>query len=429
MLLETSRIESPIESRGMLAQDDIPHPYPLVRVLFVLGDSAKEQLRELPTSLAKLLQHHATFECVSIRDAGENLNTQVHAVVICLSRGDNSSGLADLLDGVEMRNIPILLLTDAPTPAVSQNALWNSLPIGESPQVIAALLRGLFARQSEIDTLRQANRGAKIQTDRLLGEVTQMHDELHLAGQVQRDFLPKKLSAFSGGAVAALWRPMNYVSGDIYDVRRLDEHHVGLFIADAVGHGVPGALLTMVIARGLPTKEIIGNTYKIIQPGEALACVNRELLARQGNTTRFATAIYAIIDLRTRVMRMASAGHPSAIIMRGTKSIELIQCAGGLIGVFDGVEWIEKEIQLHAEDRIILYSDGFEFAFPDPPESASAPVKQAPRHLQELCALLPITQPTDMIADMERRLDQQALGCTQMESCADDLTMLVFKVS
>jgi phosphoserine phosphatase RsbU/P len=429
MLLETSQNESPIESRGMLAQDDLPLPHPLVRVLFVLGDSDTEQLRELPNTLAKLLQHHAIFERVSIRAAGEHLNSQVHAVVICLIRGDNSAGLADLLDGVETRNIPILLLTDAPLTAASQTALWNTLPIGESPQVIAAMLRGLFARQSEIDTLGQANRGAKIQTDRLLGEVSQMRDELHLAGQVQRDFLPKKLQDFSGGAVAALWRPMNYVSGDIYDVRRLDEHHVGLFIADAVGHGVPGALLTMVIARGLPTKEIIGNTYKIIQPGEALACVNRELLARQGNTTRFATAIYAIIDLRTRVMRMSSAGHPSAIIMRGTESIELIQCAGGLIGVFEGVEWIEKEIQLHAGDRIILYSDGFEFAFPDPPESSSAAVKQTPRHLQELCALLPITQPTDMIADMERRLDQQALGCTQMESFADDLTMLVFKVS
>ena len=429
MLLEISQNESPIESPAMLAQDDIPQPQPTIRVLFVTGESAKSRLGALPETLATILNNRVHFECVSIRAAGEHVNTNVHAVMICLSRNDNSSGLADVLDGVEMRNIPILILSDAPSTGTSMDLSWNSLSMDESPHVMAAMLRGFFSRQLEIDALRKANLGAEIQTDRLLGEVTQMQDELHLAGQVQREFLPKTLPTFSGGAVAALWRPMNYVSGDIYDVRRLDEHHVGLFIADAVGHGVPGALLTMVIARGLPTKEIIGNTYKIIQPGEALACVNRELLARQGNTTRFATAIYAIIDLRTRVMRMSSAGHPSAIIMRGTESIELIQCAGGLIGVFEGVEWIEKEIQLHAGDRIILYSDGFEFAFPDPLESSSAAVKQTPRHLQELCALLPITQPTDMIADMERRLDQQALGYTQMESFADDLTMLVFKVS
>ena len=305
---------------------------------------------------------------------------------------------------------------------------WNSLSMDESPHVMAAMLRGFFSRQLEIDALRKANHGAEIQTDRLLGEVTQMQDELHLAGQVQREFLPKTLPTFSGGAVAALWRPMNYVSGDIYDVRRLDEHHVGLFIADAVGHGVPAALLTMVIARGLPTKEINGNTYRIIQPSEALACVNRELLARQSNTTRFATAIYAIIDLRTRVMRMSIAGHPAAMVMRGTQSIEMVSCPGSLVGVFDGVQWSEKEIQLYPGDRILLYSDGFEFAFLDPPESQSSPHKGSPRYVNELHALLSITEPADMIAAMERRLDQQLLSANPQEKFTDDLTLIAFKV-
>jgi serine phosphatase RsbU (regulator of sigma subunit) len=40
-------------------------------------------------------------------------------------------------------------------------------------------------------------------------------------------------------------RPAGYVSGDLYDVMRLDEKHVGFYMADAVGHGMPAALLTM----------------------------------------------------------------------------------------------------------------------------------------------------------------------------------------
>jgi phosphoserine phosphatase RsbU/P len=428
MLLETSQNESPIESPAMLAQDDIPQPQPTIRVLFVTGESAKSKLGALPETLTTILNNRVHFECMSIRAAGEHVNANVHAVMICLSRNDNSSGLADVLDSVEMRNIPILILSDAPSTETSIDLSWNSLSMDESPHVMAAMLRGFFSRQLEIDALRKANHGAEIQTDRLLGEVTQMQDELHLAGQVQREFLPKTLPTFSGGAVAALWRPMNYVSGDIYDVRRLDEHHVGLFIADAVGHGVPAALLTMVIARGLPTKEINGNTYRIIQPSEALACVNRELLARQSNTTRFATAIYAIIDLRTRVMRMSIAGHPAAMVMRGTQSIEMVSCPGSLVGVFDGVEWSEKEIQLYPGDRILLYSDGFEFAFLDPPESQSSSHKSSPRYVNELHALLSITEPADMIAAMERRLDQQLLSANPQEKFTDDLTLIAFKV-
>ena len=413
----------------MLDQDEAPAASQPVQILFVMSEANTATATTLTSALGILLNDRVTFERTTIRDASKMLNSQIHAVVLCFSRRDDTSGLTNLLDEVEKRNIPSLILTDAQSATASQRLSWNSLSMSEPPEIIAATLRGLLSRQIEIDTLRQVAHGAKTKTDQLLGEVTRMQDELHLAGQVQREFLPKKLPTFSGGAVAALWRPMNYVSGDIYDVRRLDEHHVGLFIADAVGHGVPAALLTMVIARGLPTKEITGKTYRIIQPSEALACVNRELLARQGNTTRFATAIYGIIDLRTRIMRLSIAGHPAAIILRANTSMELLHSAGGLIGVFDGVEWSEQEIQLNAGDRVILYSDGFEFVFPDPPGNRSSPEKVAPRYMQEFNALLSMNEPAAMIEHMERRLDQQLLVSPTANEPADDLTMIVFKVS
>ena len=413
----------------MLDQDEAPAASQPVQILFVMSEANTAAATTLTSALGILLNDRVTFERTTIRDASKMLNSQIHAVVLCFSRRDDTSGLTNLLDEVEKRNIPSLILTDAQSATASQRLSWNSLSMSEPPEIIAATLRGLLSRQIEIDTLRQVAHGAKTKTDQLLGEVTRMQDELHLAGQVQREFLPKKLPTFSGGAVASLWRPMNYVSGDIYDVRRLDEHHVGLFIADAVGHGVPAALLTMVIARGLPTKEITGKTYRIIQPSEALACVNRELLARQGNTTRFATAIYGIIDLRTRIMRLSIAGHPAAIILRANTSMELLHSAGGLIGVFDGVEWSEQEIQLNAGDRVILYSDGFEFVFPDPPGTSSSPEKVAPRYMQEFNALLSMNEPAAMIEHMERRLDQQLLVSPTANEPTDDLTMIVFKVS
>ena len=46
-----------------------------------------------------------------------------------------------------------------------------------------------------------------------------------------------------------LFRPASHVSGDLYDVMRLDEDHIGFYMADAVGHGMPAALLTMFIKR------------------------------------------------------------------------------------------------------------------------------------------------------------------------------------
>ncbi len=412
----------------MLEQDESTSGHPPARVLFVISDTPTPLTHALHGELSHVLGAHALLQTVSNAHAASQCDANIAAVVMCFSRHDLSTGLAELLDRAQALHIPILILTDTFAPSPALTSTCNTLSIHEPAPVIAGMLRGLLSRQIEIDTLREAALGAATQTDRLLVAVTRMQDELHLAGQVQREFLPKKLPSFSGGSVAALWRPMNYVSGDIYDVRRLDEHHVGLFIADAVGHGVPAALLTMVIARGLPSKEIKGNHYRIIQPSEALACVNRELLARQGNTTRFATAIYGIIDLRTRVMRMSVAGHPAAIVMRANQSMEIFPGHGGLIGVFDGVEWSEQEIQLHAGDRVILYSDGFEFAFVDPPHIKGFTRTTPTRAVQEFAALLSITEPADMIAHMERRLDEELLAHHNADGPADDLTMIAFKV-
>ena len=47
---------------------------------------------------------------------------------------------------------------------------------------------------------------------------------------------------------------------------RLDEKHVCFFLVDAVGHGMPAALLTMFIKRCLICKEIDANGYHLLAP-------------------------------------------------------------------------------------------------------------------------------------------------------------------
>ena len=67
-----------------------------------------------------------------------------------------------------------------------------------------------------------------------------------------------------------LFRPAGYVSGDLYDVQRLDEDHVGFYVADAVGHGVPAAMMTVLIKHGMPMEQVSGNGYRSRPPEEAL---------------------------------------------------------------------------------------------------------------------------------------------------------------
>ncbi|GAH56406.1 unnamed protein product, partial [marine sediment metagenome] len=72
-------------------------------------------------------------------------------------------------------------------------------------------------------------------------------EQLRMAGQVQRNFLPARLPNSDTIRWATVFLPADWVSGDIYDIARLDERHIGFYVADAVGHSMPAALLTMLL--------------------------------------------------------------------------------------------------------------------------------------------------------------------------------------
>ncbi len=201
-----------------------------------------------------------------------------------------------------------------------------------------------------------------------------MHDldeEMRLAARLQKDFLPKSLPALPGIRFSAIYRPATFVSGDIYDVMRLDEEHVGFYVADAVGHGMPAALLTMFIKRAMVTKIIEGNAYHIVEPGAALARLNDDLAGQQLSNFQFATCCYGILNVKTLRLRVACAGHPAPMrIHRNAESGEL-SVNGSLLGVFEKQQYETRVFQLHAGEKLLVYSDGVEVAFvnegPDKP--------------------------------------------------------------
>jgi len=343
------------------------------------------------------------------------------AIVMLLDPLDDTAGLTTLLDRSDRGGIPILLLTKHSN---AHTMGLGAMSMDASMQAIAAAIRGMLSRQSEIENLRAQISGAQHIVGGLRGDLTRMQDELQLAAQVQREFLPKSMPVLPRASVAAMWRPASWVSGDIYDVRRLDEHHLGLFIADAVGHGVPAALMTMVIARSLPTKHITGNTYRIVPPAEALAAVNRELLQRDGHATRFATAVYAILDLRTLRLRVASAGHPAPVVLRGDRCIEFVHSKGGVLGVFEDEQWEETEVDLSSGDRLLLYSDGFEAAFSEDPAASVRDQESIPLHHAAFQSMLQVDDAAELMKRLGERVDRGNISSAN----ADDVTLLVLRV-
>lgn len=239
-------------------------------------------------------------------------------------------------------------------------------PADADPAAVCAVLRTLWDQAGVIRSLQTELQVLRTQQGGLCVQVEAMDEELRLAAQLQGEFLPSELPRVGGLEFGVLFRPAGYVSGDIYDVVQLDDTHVGFFLADAVGHGVPAALLTMFIKRSLMAKQLLQHEpggYRIVPPDEVIARLNKDMNSRQSARPYFASACYGLIDCQTLAMSFARAGHPFPIILRADGSTELLQPEGLLLGVFPSPTFELVETCLHPGDRVLVYSDGFELAF------------------------------------------------------------------
>jgi sigma-B regulation protein RsbU (phosphoserine phosphatase) len=238
----------------------------------------------------------------------------------------------------------------------------ENIPAASEPDEAIARIEQL---QTELECLRKEINFLNRRDETLHFHMHRLDEELRLAARLQQDFLPKTLPQVGPIHFHTLYRPAGYVSGDLYDVARLDEAHVGFYIADAVGHGMPAALLTMFIKHALVTKQILPGGYRLLDPGEALSLLNAALVEQNLTHATFATALYGTINVNTLVCRFAGAGHPPPLILRGDGSVLNIHGDGPLLGIFAGEKFGDSQVQLLRGDRLFVYTDGIEVAFSD----------------------------------------------------------------
>src|SRR5215213_3366570 len=230
---------------------------------------------------------------------------------------------------------------------------------GDPNQSVSAVLRHMEQVQREMEALRSELNLLRRRDETLNFHLHRLDEELRLAARLQQDFLPKELPEVGPVRFHTLFRPAGYVSGDLYDVMRL-----GFYMADAVGHGVPAALLTMFIKQALVTKEIVPGGYRLVPPGESMARLNQTLVDQNLAHATFATALYGVIDTQTLDVTVARAGHPAPVVIRaGGETIEPLQPDGGLLGVFPDEQYQSLTTRLAPGDRLLVYTDGIEVAF------------------------------------------------------------------
>ncbi len=231
--------------------------------------------------------------------------------------------------------------------------------------VITGVLFGSIQRNEQVSKLRSQIGLVKNMHSSAQQELEFVQEELQNAAIIQKEFMSTEIKDVHNISFSSLWQPASIVSGDMYDITQLDEDHVGIFIADAIGHGITAAMLAMMLTRTLAANRFDERTGAFTQPSKLLTHLNNALLERTGESARFATAAYAILNCRTMKLTYAGAGHPPALLSKFCQIPKLLDSEGPLLGVFENEHFPQRTHQISSGDTLLMYSDGFEFALGD----------------------------------------------------------------
>jgi serine phosphatase RsbU (regulator of sigma subunit) len=341
--------------------------------------------KQMPPEIKRLLKERNLFYRILRIDKFAEVRDKLGVVGTVIvdavdSDANQQQKLARIIETLEMENIGVILITDrvkVPVKSFSLAPVGSSFSISGTTEVVSVdelwtrvSVNLAYRKKSEGLAVKPAIPPKQIQTiykNKLAEQlsmtgamVDNLAEQLRLAGLVQQDFLPTQLPNTDRIKWAAVFLPAEWVSGDIYNAVRIDEKHIGFYVADVVGHGMPAALLTIFLKQALVMRATVENTYHIFSPAEVMRNLNRRMASQKLSGYQFATCCYCLLNIETLELVYARAGHPYPVLIRPGEEPRQLEVRGSLLGVFKDADYAEDRIQLQPGDKILLYSDGAE---------------------------------------------------------------------
>jgi serine phosphatase RsbU (regulator of sigma subunit) len=181
----------------------------------------------------------------------------------------------------------------------------------------------------------------------------EMEKELNQARQIQIDLFPATFEVDERLDASAVNLPSAYVSGDYYDLIRTGPDSVAFVIADAMGHGMPAALLMAAVRSALRMGLSLGLPWRSVFQG-------LDEVINQARGDMFVTGIVGHLDLHQRTLHLVSAGHllPS-ILVEGCPVAIPEQCQTRPWGLDLETPWDVGKLSLgRGSWSILCYTDG-----------------------------------------------------------------------
>ncbi|GHA22719.1 hypothetical protein GCM10010329_52610 [Streptomyces spiroverticillatus] len=226
------------------------------------------------------------------------------------------------------------------------------------PLLIRATLADARDRRAYEEELLRARRSAEAARREAEADRARLQDAL---AALQQSLLPATLPAVPGLESASYYHTASpdRLGGDFYDLFPIDGEQWGFFLGDVCGKGPQAAAVTSLTRYTLRAAALHDP-----DPVAALSTLNTVLHERYtGSDPRYCTAVFGTLrpDPETGqvAVRVASGGHPPALVLRADRSTEYLETPGGLlIGILPNPPLASAATILAPGDTLLLHTDG-----------------------------------------------------------------------
>jgi sigma-B regulation protein RsbU (phosphoserine phosphatase) len=212
-----------------------------------------------------------------------------------------------------------------------------------------AVLRARIETQLRLRSMRRQLQQQKEELEKWRDNLER---DLAAARLTQQSLIPQKPPTLPGWEVAACYRPVIQVGGDIYGWLRVRDGRILFWIADATGHGASAALLT-----ALAKLLFHHGSVEHDAPAAIMQAVNSDFRNIFGARS-FMTAMCVALDPTSGRANVVGAGHPPLLIARQDGGADSVASSAPPLGLVERAQFIETIVDLRPGDAFVLYTDG-----------------------------------------------------------------------
>jgi sigma-B regulation protein RsbU (phosphoserine phosphatase) len=184
-----------------------------------------------------------------------------------------------------------------------------------------------------------------------------IEEDLKAAAAIQRSLLPEGHHSIPNLKVAWRFNPCERIGGDIFNIQRVDEDQVGLYMLDVCGHGVPAALISVAASQFLGgPRGLLGGGCQLSSPETVLNHLDEAFPFERFDS--YFSIVCMSIDLRRGILTYGGAGHPPPVLLRAEGDLEVLDYRGPVIGFGSDTPYSQIEVGLGPGDKLIIYTDG-----------------------------------------------------------------------